>query len=1273
MLFKYHVVLFICCISFGFFAQELKLGLPLGHSGWVLSIAFSSNNKLLVTASSDNTAKVWEAETSKLIYTLIGHKESVISASFSSDDKNIITCSYDGTAKIWETSSGKLVHSFGDRNYKINYASFSPDGTKVLTSAFANTPRIWNTQTGQIMHQISNYENLSLVRFSPDGLSIIGIRNGDFRINCWKVNNGEKINFLSGHKDEILSMEFSPDGKKLISTSNDSTAILWDLINFKKIIQLKKHPDHVLKAVFNNDGKMVATTCADSIVRIWETDTGLLAHYLEEHLKPIKSIFFSPDGNSILITTDTRTKLKNGTYRVEVKNEKAQLWDVGSGKLSREFDGHFGQINLAVFDYDGKNVYTCADDHSVKIWDATNGLLKSSLVGKNSDIQTMKYSPNGESLMGIFGYSWITKGTSSNEAIILDMVSGKPFFNFEMNDKSMVADFSQSGKEIVSSSPDNFSIHIWDMNSKNTIQKINLHRYIYSIEFSPDGKQIVTTSYQSNPKVWDSKSGNLIFELNNGNRIAQNAKYSPDGKVIVTISNDSTFQVWSNITREIIVDVKEESKDVIFSSDGQKMINIATNTYPGVWDVATGRLLFMLFSDEFEKKAKSAMFSPNGSTILTFSDDKTPKIWDSSNGQLLFKLEGHNSKIANAYFSPDGKIISNSNHQNVIVWDPENGKIISKLSNLPNDIETIVSPDALNVIISSKDLPTSIWDNNLNHEFIRFLIFDNDPNKWVHLHPSGLFDASPEAMELMYWTKGLEIIEFSQLKDRYWLPGLWEKVMKGETLTETRGMNELKLQPSAIWGEVKDGKIPITLTKREGGYGKVSILINGKEIEADARGEQFDKTKETQTVWVDLKDHPNLQNGENTIAVKASSEDGFVVGRPVEKKVTMSFQTAKPHFYAMVIGTGKYMNNSINLKYPEKDAESMSKALQLGSEKLFGKENTHIYTLTTSSAERPTKEKIKSVFTEIGKTAKSSDVILVYLSGHGITWGGDQSDFYYVTTDATASNSEAYNDELLRKNHLISTAEFTEYLKVIPANKQVMIIDACSSGKAVENLMAARDIDVSQIKAIDRMKDRTGMFVISGSAADAVSYEASRYGQGLLTYSILEAMKGAALRDGQFFDVNTILNYSRENVPRLAAGIGGIQTPQLLIPKGGSFDIGQVDEEAKKLIPLSNIKPVFVRTTFVDAEDFTDVLSLSKSIDDQLNEIAIRGKESQIVFLDTREFPDAYRLSGGYTQSNGTITLKLKIKGPKESEHQLTGNSKEIILEKIIEIVEGIE
>jgi hypothetical protein len=98
-----------------------------------------------------------------------------------------------------------------------------------------------------------------------------------------------------------------------------------------------------------------------------------------------------------------------------------------------------------------------------------------------------------------------------------------------------------------------------------------------------------------------------------------------------------------------------------------------------------------------------------------------------------------------------------------------------------------------------------------------------------------------------------------------------------------------------------------------------------------------------------------------------------------------------------------------------------------------------------------------------------------------------------------------------------------------------------------------------------------------------------------------------------------------------------------------------------------------VRTTFVDAEAFTDDLNLSKLLDDKLNQIAMRGADGQLVFLDTREFPDAFRLSGGYTQSNGSITLKLKIKGPKESEYTLSAKTKEELVEQVLGIVEGLE
>ncbi len=60
-------------------------------------------------------------------------------------------------------------------------------------------------------------------------------------------------------------------------------------------------------------------------------------------------------------------------------------------------------------------------------------------------------------------------------------------------------------------------------------------------------------------------------------------------------------------------------------------------------------------------------------------------------------------------------------------------------------------------------------------------------------------------------------------------------------------------------------------------------------------------------------------------------------------------------------------------------------------------------------------------------------------------------------------------------------------------------------------------------------------------------------------------------------------------------------------------------------------------------------------------------------FIDTRDFPDAYRLSGGYTQKNGVIELKLKIKGIKESEYTHSAPTKTELIAKVIEIVEGIK
>ncbi|MCB9265025.1 MAG: hypothetical protein H6558_08370 [Lewinellaceae bacterium] len=116
---------------------------------------------------------------------------------------------------------------------------------------------------------------------------------------------------------------------------------------------------------------------------------------------------------------------------------------------------------------------------------------------------------------------------------------------------------------------------------------------------------------------------------------------------------------------------------------------------------------------------------------------------------------------------------------------------------------------------------------------------------------------------------------------------------------------------------------------------------------------------------------------------------------------------------------------------------------------------------------------------------------------------------------------------------------------------------------------------------LDRLRDRTGVFVISGSANDQASYEASPYGMGLLTYSLLLGMTGGALQEGEIVDVESLFKFAEENVPVLAEDVGAIQVPKFWKPEGSrSFPIGRVTEAEQRQLALPSPKPVFARASF---------------------------------------------------------------------------------------------
>jgi len=294
--------------SLGEFAQRIH------------SISFSPNGKLVVTGSAmfkdpnHNTANIWEIATGKKLHLLKGHSSSIFSVAFSHDSKLVVTGSHDNTTKIWEVATGSILQSLNERNKSISSVAFSPDGRLVVSgSEFGIT--IWDVVTGEKLHDFSLKGNESPISFSPD-VKYIASSSSYHDIKLWKVSNGQLLNTLEGHTDNISSLSFSQNSEHLASGSWDNTIKIWKVSNGQLLNILEGHTNWITSVAFSPDGKLIATGSLDNTVKIWDVATGQELNSLEGDIINISEVAFSPDDNLLTV----------------VGVNSAEVWELATGK-----------------------------------------------------------------------------------------------------------------------------------------------------------------------------------------------------------------------------------------------------------------------------------------------------------------------------------------------------------------------------------------------------------------------------------------------------------------------------------------------------------------------------------------------------------------------------------------------------------------------------------------------------------------------------------------------------------------------------------------------------------------------------------------------------------------------------------------------------------------------------------------------------------------------------------------------------------------------------
>ncbi|KAM0158528.1 hypothetical protein ACHAQE_005438 [Botrytis cinerea] len=196
------------------------------------------------------------------------------------------------------------------------------------------------------------------------------------------------LQMLEGHTNPVTSVAFSPDGKQVVSGSDDKTVRLWDTATGLQIQPtLEGHTSYVTSVAFSPDGKQVVSGSEDKTVRLWDTATGQqIQPTLEGHTSHVTSVAFSPDGKQVV----------SGSW-----DHTVRLWDTATGlQIQPTLEGHTSHVTSVAFSPDGKQVVSGSWDHTVRLWDtATGQQIQPTLGGHKNSVNSVAFSPDGKKVV----------------------------------------------------------------------------------------------------------------------------------------------------------------------------------------------------------------------------------------------------------------------------------------------------------------------------------------------------------------------------------------------------------------------------------------------------------------------------------------------------------------------------------------------------------------------------------------------------------------------------------------------------------------------------------------------------------------------------------------------------------------------------------------------------------------------------------------------------------------------------------------------------------